>query len=92
MPGRKPDRRTDVCFREQSGKHLLALSFSGFDPGCGAGPRPDHPIARHAALLGKECLQQTLSACLRDSIKNLDDIACRRLIKIGTTRRLVEAR
>src|SRR5229473_6687873 len=36
-PGRNehysPDRRTDVCFREQSGKHLLALRFSGFDPG-----------------------------------------------------------
>src|SRR2546425_232784 len=24
----------DVCFEGQSGKHLLALSFSGFDPGC----------------------------------------------------------
>jgi hypothetical protein len=23
----------DVCFREQRGKHLLALSFSVFDPG-----------------------------------------------------------
>src|SRR5258705_4571174 len=24
----------DVRFQGQSGKHLLALSFSGFDPGC----------------------------------------------------------
>src|SRR6266481_6487442 len=33
--------------------------------------RADHPISRHAALLGKECLKQSLSAYLRDAIKNL---------------------
>src|SRR5258706_15504808 len=35
----------DVRFQGQSGKHLLALSFSGFDPGrvktCARGPEPD---------------------------------------------------
>jgi len=24
----------NVCFLGQSGKHMLAWSFSGFDPGC----------------------------------------------------------